>query len=589
MTKTSDNQQAGPSHDSAHDDANKGSGASGGVFYVTTPIYYVNDKPHLGHVYTTMVADVVARYHRLRGDDTFFLTGVDEHSAKVVDKAAEMGLSTEAWAEQNAGAFRATFEKLEMTNDDFVRTSSDLHKTKVTEYVTALIASGDVYEGEYEGWYDAGQEEYVPENKAKESDYKSPVNGKPLVKKTEKNYFFRLSNYVEPLLEHFRDHSTFVQPDARRNEIVNRIKEANDVPISRTGTGGWGIPVPGAPEQSIYVWIDALFNYLTYVDTPERRHYWTDGEGVTHFIAKDILWFHAAIWPAMLMALAKCENYGWVNLPKQIYSHSYWVSESGEKMSKSLGNFLDPQAIDNYVSEFGLDALRYFLATRGPLGTTDSAFSPDLFIEVYNADLANTFGNSCSRVSNMIGKYFRGVCPEVSPQSRRDAEGQSGDINHNLIDYHPEESKKEYSERNNEHYMKLLDIAQLYGMKSMKLELAAGTALKLVVSIDKYIEETAPFKLAKDREANKEEVGTILYNCAEALRIASVLLWPFIPDACEEFWKRIGCDYAEQMEATSGGGGKGNLAEWVQWGQLKPGTPIEKGDALFPRYQVEKK
>ncbi len=380
------------------------------TFYVTTPIYYVNDKPHLGHVYTTMVADVVARYHRLKGDDTFFLTGVDEHAAKVVDKAAEMGLSTEQWAEQNAAAFRQTFEKLEMTNNDFVRTSSDQHKQKVSEYVAALIASGDVYEGEYVGWYDAGQEEYVPENKAKESDYKSPVNGKPLVKKAEKNYFFKLSAYRETLLEHFEQNPQFVQPDARRNEIVNRIKEMQDVPISRTGSGGWGIPVPGDEEQTIYVWIDALFNYLTYVDTPERRHYW-ESQAV-HFIAKDILWFHAAIWPALLIALQKCQGYGWVNLPKQVYAHSYWVSDTGEKMSKSLGNFLDPQAIDNYVSEFGLDALRYFLATRGPLGTTDSAFSSDLFAEVYNSDLANTFGNSCSRVSNMIGKYFDGKAPD---------------------------------------------------------------------------------------------------------------------------------------------------------------------------------
>ncbi|MEO0477292.1 MAG: class I tRNA ligase family protein, partial [Planctomycetota bacterium] len=222
------------------------------TFYVTTPIYYVNDKPHLGHVYTTMVADVVARYHRLRGDDTFFLTGVDEHAAKVSDKAAENNLSPQEWADQNAAAFRGTFEKLEMTNDDFVRTSSDRHKQKVTEYVTALLKSGDVYEGEYVGWYDAGQEEYVPENKAKENDYKSEVTGKPLVKKSEKNYFFRLGNYRDELLAFYakRDEASksYVQPEARKNEIVNRIKEAQDVPVSRTGSGGWGIPVPGDEE-----------------------------------------------------------------------------------------------------------------------------------------------------------------------------------------------------------------------------------------------------------------------------------------------------------------------------------------------------
>ncbi|XAM00644.1 methionine--tRNA ligase [Phycisphaeraceae bacterium D3-23] len=559
------------------------------TFYVTTPIYYVNDKPHLGHVYTTMVADVVARYHRLKGDDTFFLTGVDEHAAKVSDKAAEHGLSAQAWADQNAAAFRGTFEKLEMTNDDFVRTSSDRHKQKVTEYVAALIASGDVYAGEYTGWYDAGQEEYVPENKAKAQDYKSDVNGKPLVKKAEKNYFFKLEKYREPLLSFYaaRDEAgrSYVQPEARKNEIINRIKEANDIPISRSGSGGWGIPVPGDAEQTIYVWIDALFNYLTYVDDDERRKYWESG--ATHFIAKDILWFHAAIWPALQMALSKCDGYDWVwsaNVAANqlVYSHSYWVSESGEKMSKSLGNFLDPAAIDNYVDEFGLDALRYFLATRGPLGTTDSAFSPDLFVEVYNSDLANTFGNSCSRVSNMIGKYFEGVLPDVGSQVSASYLA-TGDPR--PTQYMPPRDVGELRE---------LDLAVLsqetvafFIAVTDKLLLSASylAGVVYVQEVDKFIELTVPFKLAKDPE-KFPEVGTILYNCAEALRIASVLLWPFIPDKCEEFWSRIGCGhYAERLKD----GGRGDLAEWVKWGQLVPGATIEKGEALFPRYQVEKK
>lgn len=537
------------------------------TFYVTTPIYYVNDKPHLGHVYTTMVADVVARYHRLRGDDTFFLTGVDEHAAKVSDKAAEHDLGPQEWADQNAAAFRGTFEKLEMTNNDFVRTSSQRHKNKVTEYVSALLKSGDVYEGEYVGWYDAGQEEYVPENKAKDNDYKSEVNGKPLVKKAEKNYFFKLEKYRDDLLKFYeqRDQSergSYVQPTARKNEIVNRIKEANDIPISRTGSGGWGIPVPGDEEQTIYVWIDALFNYLTYVDDDERRHYWQSG--ATHFIAKDILWFHAAIWPALQMALAKCDGYDWVwgegvQKNQLVYSHSYWVSESGEKMSKSLGNFLDPAAIDNYVQEFGLDALRYFLATRGPLGTTDSAFSPDLFVEVYNSDLANTFGNSCSRVSNMIGKYFEGKAPTTGPVVDCDSVSNWPEAIRHMIDVRPSTFRKS--------------------------DLNAGDGLNVVNNVDVYIEETSPFKLAKDPE-KMPEVGTILYNCAEALRIASVLLWPFIPDKCEAFWERIGFGhYAEQLKDN----GTGDLEKWVEWGQFKPGTPIEKGEALFPRYQVEKK
>jgi len=531
-------------------------------FYVTTPIYYVNDKPHLGHVYTTMVADVVARYHRLRGNDVFFLTGVDEHAAKVSDKAKEKGLTPQQWADQNAEEFRGVFAKLEMTNNDFVRTSEERHKTKVRAYVAALLKSGDVYAGEYEGWYDAGQEEYVPENKAKEYDYKSPVNGKPLVRKKEKNYFFRLSKYVEPLLEYFREHPTFVQPDARRNEIVNRIREAQDVPISRTGSGGWGIPVPGDEEQTIYVWIDALFNYLSYVDTPERRKYWE--AGAVHFIAKDILWFHASVWPAMLFALQKCPGYEWVNQPTMIYSHSYWVSESGEKMSKSLGNFLDPAAIDNYVAEFGLDALRYFLATRGPLGTTDSAFSADLFAEVYNSDLANTFGNSVSRVTNMIGKYFGGKVPEAIGHK---------DTKSTKFDWEKASLFGKIRANGGSDYIIAFDSIDLWR--------TSREAIGFISSVDEYIEITSPFKLAKD-PANMSQVGTILYNCLEALRIASVLLWPFIPDACEKFWSRIGCDYAQQLRA-----GKGDLDAWVRWGQLLPGTPIEKGDALFPRYQVK--
>jgi methionyl-tRNA synthetase len=523
-----------------------------------------------------MVADVVARYHRLRGDDTFFLTGVDEHAAKVSDMAAEHGVTPQEWADQNAEEFRGTFEKLEMTNDDFVRTSSQHHEAKVSEYIGALLNSGDVYPGEYEGWYDAGQEEYIPENKAKELDYKSPVNGKPLVRRKEKNYFFRLSNYRDALLEHFEKHPDFVQPEARKNEVLNRIREAEDVPISRTGSGGWGIEVPGDPEQTIWVWFDALFNYLTYADRDGRRHYWQSG--ATHFIAKDILWFHGGIWPALLLALRKCPGYddwhghGPLALPRQIYAHSYWVSETGQKMSKSLGNFLDPKAIDNYVDEFGLDALRYFLATRGPLGTTDSAFSPDLFIETYNADLANTFGNSASRVTNMIGKYFGGVLPEAD-----------NDFDKDFGIFHLSDGDRLLEWKKAVREIDLLQIRNEW--QQINLAFTADEACNAVQSVDSYIEQTRPFTLAKDPE-KMPEVGTILYNCAEALRIASVLLWPFIPDACERFWSRIGCShYAETLKD----GGRGQLEEWVKWGQLEPGTPIEKGEALFPRYQVPKK
>ncbi|BAM03681.1 methionine--tRNA ligase [Phycisphaera mikurensis] len=527
-----------------------------GVFYVTTPIYYVNDRPHLGHVYTTLVADVAARFHRLRGDDVFFLTGVDEHAAKVSDRAAENGMGPQAWADRNALAFRETFDKLRLTFDDFVRTSSDRHKERVTAYVTELLASGDVYEGRYEGWYDAGQEEYVPENKAEAQGFRSEVNGKPLVKKSETNYFFRLSAYRERVLAHIEAHPGFVQPAARRNEVVNRIKEAQDVPISRTGAAlgadgrRWGIPVPGDAEQTIYVWIDALFNYLTYADDEHRRRYWQ--AGATHYIAKDILWFHAAIWPALLLALRERPGYGWVNLPQTVFTHSYWVSDSGEKMSKSLGNFLDPEAIDRAVEAYGIDALRYFLATKGPLGTTDASFSAELFDTVYHSDLANTFGNSASRVTNMLVRYCGGAVPCAADRGGGLAEEADRAV-----------------------------AAATAAYDAGDLEGAAEAALTLVRRVDAYVEATQPFKMWKAEEL-KAEVGPILARCVEALRVASVLLWPITPHKVEDFWSRIGC--GAQAEALADGG-RGDLAAWAAWGGLAAGMAVQKGEALFPRVE----
>lgn len=527
------------------------------TIYVTTPIYYVNDRPHIGHVYSTTVCDAYARYNRFAGRDVFFLTGTDEHAAKVVEAAAQRGLSPKEWADKNAAEFRDTFDRLQLSYDDFIRTTERRHIDRVKQYVTALLKSGDVYLGDYVGWYDAGQEEYVPDSKAKGLDYKSPINGKPLVKKTEKNYFFKLSAYREKLLALLEkaglvDGCTFaVLPDARRNEIVQRIKDAEDVPISRTGSTGWGIPVPGDEAHTIYVWIDALFNYLTTVDTDDRRKYWQCGP--VHVIAKDILWFHAAIWPAILLALRKCPGYDWVNLPRFVYSHSFWISE-GQKMSKTLGNFIDLEKIDEYVATYSLDALRYFLIKEGPLGATDSDFSQSQFHETYNTDLVNTIGNCASRVSAMIGKYFDGKLPEA-----REGFPTTGPVQK---DWH--------------RFAKDLFEVCDEKMAQFQLNVSVGYMIAKIREIDAYINMTEPFKLAKDA-SKRDDLAAILYQCAEALRIASLYLWPVCPDKIAELWQAMSLDIDP---------GRDTIKKLCEWGGLKPGTRIQK-TALFPRVEPQ--
>lgn len=521
------------------------------TFYTTTPIYYVNDQPHIGHVYTTTLADVLARHHRLRGSDTFFLTGTDEHATKVVDAAKERGLETQAWADQNAKAFRETFARLGLSNDDFIRTTEDRHKSRVETYVKALLDSGDVYKGVYEGWYDAGQEEYVPDLKAKEQEFKSAINGKPLIQKKEENYFFKLSAYAAELSQLISDDVFRVAPEARKNEILGRLKTARDVPLSRTGLVDWGIRVPGDAEHSIYVWIDALLNYLTTVDTDERRKYWPAD---VQFVGKDILWFHAAIWPSLLLALKKVSGYEWVGLPRVLYAHSFWIRE-GRKMSKSLGNFVDLAEIDQYVETFGLDGLRWFLVTQGPLGTNDGDFARERFVDVYNADLANTLGNCASRVATMTQKSFGGVLPAAGPEVEGASEVQA-----------TAEAAFAKSQA-------AVDV--------VAIDASAAAGLEIVRAVDGFIERTQPFKLARD-ESKRGELGTILYTCAEALRVASLILWPVIPTKIEAFWEATGQPYAASIAA-----GQGQLTSWAAWGGSKEGAPFGKVN-LFPRYKEPK-
>lgn len=517
------------------------------TFYIATPIYYVNDRAHIGHIYTTTVADVVARFRRVRGEDTFFLTGTDEHASKVAEAAAAHGRTPQEWADEYARGFQEAFARFGIRNSDFIRTTEDRHTQRVSRYVSELLESGDVYPGEYEGWYDAGQEEYVPETRARETDYRSPISGRPLVRRREKNYFFRLSSYAGDLRRLIEENPKAVQPDARRHEVLGRITEGlNDVPISRSGSGGWGIAVPGDPEQTIYVWIDALFNYLTAIDTDERRHYWPCD---VHLIGKDILWFHAVIWPAVLMALRKRPGYDWVSLPRRVYAHSFWIAE-GMKMSKSAGNFVGLEELESYVAAFGLDALRFFLSTRGPLGSMDSDFARARFIEVYNGDLANAFGNCLSRVCNMAGRYLGGQFSGPIPERGECRDAAERCVSRAVAAY-----------------------------EDLRLDEAAAEALDLVRSVDLFIQRSEPFRLAKD-PSRSAEVSSILHQCAEALRLAALLLWPMMPERMTEALRRLGC---VGQASTLADTGSGRLDEWLRWGGLELAIPLQRGDPLFPR------
>lgn len=522
--------------------------ASPRTFYITTPIYYVNDRPHIGHSYTTTVCDVAARFHRFLGLDVFFLTGTDEHGIKVEKSAGERGVSPQALADENAAEFQRVLRMLDFTNDDFIRTTQRRHTVQVERFVQQLIAGGDIYLGQYEGWYDEGQEEFVPDTRAKDQEYKSAVSGRPLVRMREENYFFRLSAYQQRLEDLYREQPEFVRPEARRNEMLGRLRDGlADVPVTRTSFS-WGIPIPGQDKHVLWVWLDALSNYVTALGiglSPDevdlvprdRARFWPADY---HVIGKEILFFHAIFWPAMLMALD-------LPLPRCVYAHSFWISE-GRKMSKSLGNFIDLSTIQGYIDSFSLDAFRWFLITQGPLGSTDTDFARAKFIEVYNSDLANTLGNSLSRVVNMIAKYFDGRAP------------QPGDYTVSGFDWPA--------------LTNAAADAAIASMARLELSEAMGSALGLVRQVDSFIDATRPFTMAKD-DSKRAELAAVLYQCAEALRIATVLLWCAMPNKIEQAWRLLGQDIDPAA---------GNLRDLCRWGGLKPGTAMVKGEALFPRF-----
>jgi len=514
--------------------------------YVTTPIYYVNDKPHIGHIYTSTLADVYARYQRSIGRDTFFLTGTDEHGLKVEQSAAKNGVTPQELADENSAYFREAMQTFGLSFDDFIRTTDKRHKDQVLGFVEQLLAKDMVYLGEFEGWYDEGQEEYVTEKNAEEQDYKSVISGKPLVRAKEDNYYFRLSAFQSRLEALFEDTPDFIRPPARRNEIYNRIKDGlQDVPVSRTNFK-WGIPMPSDEKHVIYVWIDALFNYLTAINMgvggDERHKYWPAG---VHVMAKEIAWFHAVIWPAVLMALE-------LPLPKMIYAHGFWVRD-GVKMSKSLGNFVDLQCLSGLVELYGLDAIRYYLLVQGPNGAMDANFSEQRLNELYTTDLVNTLGNCASRTTSMIIKYYKdtGVPSEVGADGQRVVvEG---------YDF-PALAQAATDEA-------------LECIEDFNLPGAALAAIKLVQQVDAFIGDTEPYKLAKD-EAMAPRLAAILYQSMEAVRIAGVLLEAVMPTKSAELAAALG---TSEMSGT--------LEERAAWGQMVPGSMVQKV-ALFPRVEV---
>jgi methionyl-tRNA synthetase len=505
-------------------------------YYLTTPIYYPNGEPHIGHVYTTLAADTLARYHRLIGDDTFLLTGTDEHGIKMVKTAAEQGIEPSALADRVVAVFQDLWKELHVTHNDFIRTTSPRHKQGVQKIVEQLLASGDIYLGEYAGWYDEGQEEFVTETEAKDKDYKSAVSGRPLVRYSEKSYFFRLSKYVARVRKHIEDNPDFVQPNSRRNELLSKLSpETADLSISRA-TLKWGIPMPNDPEHVVYVWIDALSNYITALgygsaDASLFEKFWPAD---LHLIGKEILWFHAVYWPAMLFSLG-------LPLPKRVFAHGWWTSE-GKKMSKSMGNFIGLEKLRALAAiHGGFDAIRYYLLRAAPFGA-DLDWTDADFEKSYN-ELLKVLGNCLNRVLSMTNKYREGRLPAL---------GERDGIDDSLI------ARIDGFESH---------LAEAY--KNLELQHCAMLPVELARAVNGYIDATEPFKLNKD-PAKASRLDTVLNLSISALQRALVGLLPVIPDKAAAGLRQLNIDPAEKT-----------LSELLK--PLAAGHQLGEGHPLFPK------
>lgn len=472
-------------------------------FYITTPIYYVNDRPHLGHAYTTVAADAKARFHRLRGEPAFLLTGTDENAQKVERAARAQGMEPLAFCDMNSARFKELFERLNVRFDDYIRTTEERHRLGVQEIWRRVAKNGDIYLGAYAGWYAVRDEAFYAEDELAEGPggEKAAPSGAEVEWVEEPSYFFRLGKYQEPLLAHYRGHPEFIQPETRRNEVVRFVEGGlRDLSVSRTSIK-WGIPVPGDPAHVVYVWFDALSNYLTAGGVgPGGIAPGNPWPADQHFIGKDIIRFHAVYWPAFLMSAG-------VELPKQVFGHGWWTVE-GQKMSKSLGNAVDPHWL---IEEYGVDAIRYFLLREIPFGA-DGDFSHRALIDRINSDLANDLGNLLHRTLSMVKRYREGRV--------RRARGGEGEAESNL-NYLAREAVERYVRH----------------MEATNFQEALKAAWGVIAAANKYLDSSAPWALAKEKKL--ERLDTVLYYAAASARLAAVLASPVMPGTAEKMARQL--------------------------------------------------
>ncbi len=494
-------------------------------FYVTTPIYYVNDVPHIGHAYTTIAADVMARYKRQDGYNVMFLTGTDEHGQKIEKSALKAGVDIQAFTDKYSATFRNLNEALRISNDDFIRTTEERHKKTVQEIWKTLFASGSVYLGSYSGWYAVRDEAFYQESEL--VDGKAPT-GAEIEWITEPSYFFNLSKWQDKLLKFYEDNPDFIAPNSRRNEVISFVKGGlHDLSVSRTSFK-WGIKIPNDENHVMYVWLDALFNYYSAVHNKEREHFWPCD---LHLVGKDILRFHAVYWPAFLMA---CD----LPLPKRVFAHGWWTNE-GEKISKSLGNTIDPHKL---IAEFGLDYVRYFLMTEMPFGN-DGNFSRESFISKVNSNLCNNIGNLAQRVLSFINKNCEAKIPVYGSFIADD--------------------------------QKLLDLSYALADKMRKhmdkqeIHLAFEEVISLGSAANEYVDKQAPWALKK---TDPERMQTVLYVLCECIRIVGIALLPIIPDSAAKLLDQLNIDVRniENMSAKY---------------KLQSGATLPMPQGVFPRLQ----